>query len=65
MSNFFWLTDTQIARLQPFLSKSHGMPRVDDRRVLSKIILLNINLFRQRDAPREYSPLKPLCQRWS
>ncbi len=35
MSNLFWLTDAQMARLQPFFPKSHGKPRVDDRRVLS------------------------------
>jgi transposase len=35
MGNLFWLTDTQMARLQPFFPKSHGKPRVDDRRVLS------------------------------
>ncbi len=34
MSNLFWLTDAQMARLQPFFPKSHGKPRVDDRRVL-------------------------------
>lgn len=31
MSNLFWLTDAQMARLQPFFPKSHGKPRVDDR----------------------------------
>jgi hypothetical protein len=30
MSNLFWLTDAQMARLEPFLPKSHGKPRVDD-----------------------------------
>jgi len=33
MNNLFWLTDVQMARLQPFFPKSHGKPRVDDRRV--------------------------------
>lgn len=35
MSNFFWLTGAQMARLEPFFPKSHGRPRVDDRRVLN------------------------------
>ena len=35
MSNLFWLTEAQMARLRSFFSKSHGKPRVDDRRVLS------------------------------
>ena len=35
MSNLYWLTDAQMERLKPFFPKSHGKPRVDDRRVLS------------------------------
>ncbi len=38
MSDLFWLTDEQIERLRPFFPKSHGKPRVDDRRVLSGIL---------------------------
>ena len=30
MSDLFWLTDEQMARLQPFFPKSHGKPRVDE-----------------------------------
>ncbi|MDP2085134.1 MAG: IS5/IS1182 family transposase, partial [Gemmobacter sp.] len=26
MSNLFWLTDAQMARLRPFFPKSHGKP---------------------------------------
>ena len=33
MSDLYWLTDEQMARLQPYFPKSHGKPRVDDRRV--------------------------------
>jgi len=51
MSNLFWLTKAQMALLQPFFLKSHGRPRVDDRRVLSGIILVNRNGLRWRDAP--------------
>ncbi len=43
MSNLFLLTDEQMEWLTPFFPKSHGKPRVDDRRVLSVIILININ----------------------
>jgi transposase len=53
-----------MARLQPFLPKSHGRPRVDDRRVLSGIIFINRNGLRWRDAPREYGPAKTLYNRW-
>ncbi len=31
MSDLFWLTDAQMARLEPFFPKSHGKPRVDER----------------------------------
>ena len=64
MSNLFWLTDVQMARLQPFFPKSHGKPRVDDRRVLSGIIFSNRNGLRWCDAPREYGPPKTLYNRW-
>ncbi len=53
MSNLFWLTDAQMARLRPFFPKSHGVRRVDDRRVLSGIIFINRNGLRWRDAPKE------------
>ena len=31
MSDLYWLTDEQMARLRPHFPKSHGKPRVDDR----------------------------------
>lgn len=37
MSDLYWLTDEQMARLPPYYSKCHGKPRVDDWRVLSGI----------------------------
>jgi transposase len=64
MSNLFWLTDAQMARLQPFFPKSHGKPRVDDRRVLSGITFINRNGLRWCDAPKEYGPPKTLYNRW-
>ncbi len=64
MSDLFWLTDTQMARLAPFFPKPHGKPRVDDRRVLSGIIFINRNGLRWRDAPKEYGPHKTLYSRW-
>ena len=64
MSDLFWLTDAQMARLEPFLPKSHGKPRIDDRRVLSGIIFINRNDLRWCDAPAEYGPHKTLYNRW-
>ena len=60
MSDLFWLTEEQMARLQPYFPKSHGRERVDDRRVLSGIIFINRNGLRWRDAPRDYGPAKPV-----
>ncbi|RJE78548.1 IS5 family transposase [Paracoccus sp. JM45] len=64
MSNLFWLTEVQMARLRPFLPESHGRPRDDDLRVLSGIIFINRNGLRWCDAPREYGPAKTLYNRW-
>jgi transposase len=64
MSDLYWLTDEQVARLVPFFPKSHGRPRVDDRRVLSGIIFVNRNGLRWRDAPADYGPAKTLYNRW-
>ena len=64
MSDLFWLSEAQMARLEPFFPKSHGKPRVDDRRVLSGIIFINRNGLRWRDAPAAYGPPKTLYNRW-
>ena len=64
MSDLFWLTDAQMERLKPFFPRSHGVPRVDDKRVLSGIIFINRNGLRWRDAPAEYGPPKTLYNRW-
>ena len=64
MSDLYWLTDEQMARLEPYFPKSHGRPRVDDRRVLSGIIFVNRNGLRWRDAPKDYGPNKTLYNRW-
>ncbi len=50
MSDLFWLSDEQMACLEPFFPKSHGKPCVDDRRVLSGIIFTIRNGLRWRDA---------------
>jgi len=60
MSNPVWLTEAQMARLQPSFPKSHCKPGVDDRRALSGIICINRNSLRWCDAPHEYSPPKTI-----
>jgi len=64
MSDLYWLTDEQMARLQPYFPKSHGKPRVDDWRVLSGIVFVNRNGLRWCDAPKDYGPDKTLYNRW-
>lgn len=64
MSDLFWLTDEQMAKLSPFFPKSHGKSRVDGRRVLSGIVFINRNGLRWRDAPEAYAPHKTLYSRW-
>ena len=53
-----------MARLEPFFPKSHGKPRVDDRRALIGIVFINRNGLRWRDAPREYGQPMTLYNRW-
>jgi transposase len=64
MSNLYWLSEEQMGRLKPYFPKSRGKPRVDDRRVLSGIILINRNGLRWSDAPAEYGPPMTLYNRW-
>ncbi len=57
-----------MARLEPFVPKSHGKPRVGDRRVLSGNIFINRSGLRWRASPKEYGPHKTLYnrrKRWS
>ena len=60
MSDLYWLTDAQTVKLVPFFPKSHGKPRVDDKRVLSGIIFFNRNSLRWRAVPKEYGSHKAL-----
>lgn len=57
MSDLFWPRDGQMARLARYFPKSHGKPRIDDRRVLSGMIFINRNGLRWCDAG-EYGPHK-------
>ena len=64
MSDLFWLTQSQMRRIEPYFPLSHGVPRVDDRRVISGIIFVLRNGLRWRDAPAEYGPHKTLYNRF-
>ncbi len=64
MSDLVWLSRAQISRIELYFPFSHGVPRVDDRRVLSGIIFVIRNGLRWRDAPKEYGPYKMLYKRF-
>jgi transposase len=65
MSDVFWLTDQQFARLAPLLpTDTRGKPRVDDRRVISGIVHVLKSGCRWRDAPDRYGPPKTLYNRF-
>jgi transposase len=60
----FLLTTAQMQRLSPHFPLSRGIPRVDDRRVLSGIIYVIRHGLQWRDAPPAYGPHKTLYNRF-
>ncbi len=64
MAGEFWLSDGQWERLRPLLpNKPRGVPRVDDRRVISGIVHVLQSGCRWKDAPAIYGPPKTLYNR--
>jgi transposase len=64
MSDLIWLSEAQMRRIEPYFPLSHGVPRVDDCRVISGIIFVIRNGLRWRDAPAEYGPSKTIYNRF-
>ena len=64
MADLFWLSEAQMRQIEPYFPLSHGMPRVDDRRVLSGIVFVIRNGLRWRDAPADYGPPKTIYNRF-
>ena len=64
MRDLFWLSKEQLSQIAPFFPLAHGVPRVDDRMVISEIIFVLKNGLRWRDAPAEYGPHKTLYNRF-
>ena len=64
MNDHFWLTQDQLDRIKPYFPLSHGVPRVDDRRVISGIIHVILGGLMWRDAPAVYGPPKTLYNRF-
>lgn len=52
MVDLFLLSHARIARLSPHFPLAHGVPRVDDRRLVSGIVYLIRNGMQWKDAPK-------------
>ena len=64
MDDLFLLSVRQMARISPHFPLAHGVPRVDDRRVVSGIVYVIRNGLQWKDAPRSYGPHKTLYNRF-
>ncbi len=60
MDDLFLLSERQMARIAPHFPLSHGVPRVDDRRVVSGIVYVIRHGLQWKDAPKGYGPHKTL-----
>ena len=64
MSDSMLLSEAQMRRIEPYFPLSHGIPRLNDRRIISGIIFVIRNGLRWRDAPKEYGPHKTIYNRF-
>ncbi|MFD1012359.1 IS5 family transposase [Shinella fusca] len=64
MSDLFLLSEDQMARISPYFPLAHGVPRVDDRRVISGIVYVIKHGLQWKDAPKDYGPHKTLYNRF-
>ena len=64
MPELFLLPRAQMRRIEPFFPRSRGLPRVDDRRVVSGIVYVIRNGLQWKDAPKGYGPHKTLYNRF-
>lgn len=64
MSDLMLLSEAQMRWIEPYFPLSHGVPRVDDRLIVSGIIFVLRNGLRWRDAPKEYGPHKTIYNRF-
>jgi len=64
MSDVFMLTRQPWHKIKPYFPISHGIPRVDDRWVISGIIDVIRYGLQWKDAPKAYGPHKTLSNRF-
>ena len=60
----FLLTGAQMRRIGAYFPLSHGIPGVDDRRIVSGIIHVIKHGLMWRDAPKGYGPHKTVYNRF-
>jgi transposase len=59
MSDLILLSPAQMRLISLYFPLSLGIPRVDDRKIISGIIFVIRNGLRWRDAPKDYVRTKP------
>ncbi len=64
MGDLLWLSRAQMRRIEPYFPLPHGIPRVDDQRVIGGILFVIGNGLRWRDAPAAYGPHKTIYNRF-
>ena len=64
MSDLIWLSEVQMRRIDPYFPLSHGIPRVDDRRVLSGNVFVIRNGLWWPDALSAYGSPKTIYNRF-
>jgi transposase len=64
MNDPLLLSEAQMRRIEPCFPLSHGVPRVDDRRVLSGILFVIRKGLRWCDAPAAYGSHKTIYNRF-
>jgi putative transposase len=64
MTDLFLLSEAQMRRIEGYFPLSHGIGRVDDRRIVSAIVFVIKGGLRWRDAPKEYGPHKTIYNRF-
>lgn len=64
MDTLFMLSEAQMRRIEPYFPLSHGIPRVDDQRIVSAIIYVIKHGLMWRDAPKAYGPHKTIYNRF-
>ncbi len=64
MSGLWLLSEAQMRRIDPYFPLSHGIPQVDDRRIVSGIVFVIRDGLRWRDAPPDFNPHKTIYNRF-